>query len=113
MQYPQITVFLLQKQLRLSLSAQQHLVYPIAVGKSATPTPKGRWLIQNKKILTDAGPFGTHWLGLNNPGYGIHGTNQPELIGSAVSGGCIRMHNHNIKDLFDRVRLGTSVIIID
>ena len=41
----------------------------------------GNWHIINKKILTDPGPFGTRWMGLNKPGYGIHGTNavQPRL----------------------------------
>lgn len=113
MQYPQITIFLQQKQLQLLLSAEQTVTFPIAIGKPATPTPNGKWNIVNKKILPDAGPFGTHWLGISRPGYGIHGTNRSELIGTAVSGGCIRMHNKDIAYVFERVRIGTDVVIVE
>ena len=41
----------------------------------------------------------------------IHGTNQEELIGTPVSHGCIRLRNDHIVDLYDRVEVGTAVII--
>jgi lipoprotein-anchoring transpeptidase ErfK/SrfK len=44
--------------------------------------------------------------------YRIHGTNQPELIGSAVSSGCIRMTNEDAIDLYNKVKIGTPVIVI-
>jgi lipoprotein-anchoring transpeptidase ErfK/SrfK len=42
----------------------------------------------------------------------IHGTNQPEYIGQAISSGCIRMTNADVIDLFDRVRPGTPVVVL-
>jgi lipoprotein-anchoring transpeptidase ErfK/SrfK len=44
--------------------------------------------------------------------YRIHGTNQPEYIGSAVSSGCIRMTNEDAIDLYNRVKVGTPVIVL-
>jgi lipoprotein-anchoring transpeptidase ErfK/SrfK len=44
--------------------------------------------------------------------YRIHGTNQPEYIGQAVSSGCIRMTNEDVIDLFDRVKVGATVVVL-
>jgi lipoprotein-anchoring transpeptidase ErfK/SrfK len=44
--------------------------------------------------------------------YRIHGTNQPEYIGQAISSGCIRMTNEDVIDLFDRVRQGAPVVVL-
>jgi lipoprotein-anchoring transpeptidase ErfK/SrfK len=44
--------------------------------------------------------------------YRIHGTNQPEFIGSAISSGCIRMTNEDVIDLFNRVKTGTVVVVL-
>jgi lipoprotein-anchoring transpeptidase ErfK/SrfK len=44
--------------------------------------------------------------------YRIHGTNQPEYIGQAISSGCIRMTNEDVIDLYSRVRLGATVIVL-
>ena len=44
--------------------------------------------------------------------YRIHGTNQPEYIGQAISSGCIRMTNEDVIDLFGRVRQGTTVVVL-
>ena len=44
--------------------------------------------------------------------YRIHGTNQPEYIGHAISSGCIRMTNEDVIDLFDRVKQGTTVVVL-
>lgn len=44
--------------------------------------------------------------------YRIHGTNQPEYIGQSVSSGCIRMTNHDAIDLYDRVKVGTTVVVL-
>jgi len=44
--------------------------------------------------------------------YRIHGTNQPEYIGQAISSGCIRMTNEDVIDLYNRVRIGTPVVVL-
>jgi lipoprotein-anchoring transpeptidase ErfK/SrfK len=44
--------------------------------------------------------------------YRIHGTNQPEYIGQAISSGCIRMTNEDVIDLFNRVKVGTPVVVL-
>jgi len=44
--------------------------------------------------------------------YRIHGSNEPDTIGAAVSSGCIRMTNQDVVDLSDRVRVGTKVVVI-
>jgi len=57
-------------------------------------------------------PLGARALYLGSTLYRIHGTNQPWTIGRAVSSGCIRMRNEDVIDLYDRVRVGTEVIVI-
>ena len=86
--------------------------YAIAIGKPSTPTPSGNFAIATK-IMNPGGVLGTRWMGLNFDAYGIHGTNSPWLIGSMVSNGCIRMHNHNAEELFALISLGTPVYIRD
>lgn len=44
--------------------------------------------------------------------YRIHGTNQPEYIGSAISSGCVRMTNEDVIDLYNRVKLGSVVVVL-
>jgi lipoprotein-anchoring transpeptidase ErfK/SrfK len=56
-------------------------------------------------------PMGAAALTLAGGDYAIHGTNKPESIGGFVSWGCIRMHNADVLDLFDRVAVGTPVIV--
>jgi L,D-transpeptidase ErfK/SrfK len=85
--------------------------YPIAIGKPSTPSPVGSWTIVNKKILDGRQVYGTRWMGLSKPNYGIHGTNNPHSIGKAVSLGCIRMYNHDVESIFSLVSLGTPVEI--
>ena len=57
-------------------------------------------------------PLGARALYLGSSLYRIHGTNEPETIGQNVSSGCIRMMNDDVIDLFNRVRVGTKVIVI-
>jgi len=89
-------------------------VYPVAVGKVATPTPKGTFRIKNKAV-NPGGPFGDRWLGITAPGgsFGIHGTNQPGSIGKSISNGCIRMYNKDVIELSNLVSIGTSVKIVE
>jgi lipoprotein-anchoring transpeptidase ErfK/SrfK len=44
--------------------------------------------------------------------YRIHGTNQPQYIGAAISSGCIRMTNEDVIDLYDRVKMGAIVVVL-
>ena len=101
--------------------------YKIAVGKKATPTPVGNFRIANKVVnpgwypqgkdpvppSVSANPVGTRWLGLSEKGYGIHGTNKPSSIGKMASKGCIRMNNIDVEDLFELVKIGTPVEIME
>lgn len=57
--------------------------------------------------------LGTHYLKLNTPGIGLHGTWQPESIGSQSSAGCVRFQNEMIEELYKILPEGTSVKIID
>lgn len=56
-------------------------------------------------------PVGIAWLGLNLPGYGIHGTPRPESIGNAESHGCFRLANWNAARLYAFCKPGTKVVI--
>ncbi|RNC96380.1 L,D-transpeptidase [Oceaniradius stylonematis] len=56
-------------------------------------------------------PLGARALYLGSTLYRIHGTNQPWTIGQAVSSGCIRMRNEDVKDLYARVSVGANVIV--
>jgi len=56
-------------------------------------------------------PMGVAALTLSGGDYAIHGTNNPGSIGGFVSYGCIRMYNQDIADLYDRVGVGTPVVV--
>jgi len=56
-------------------------------------------------------PLGARAMYLGSSLYRIHGSNEPETIGQAVSSGCIRMTNEDVQDLYERVRVGTRVIV--
>ena len=58
-------------------------------------------------------PLGARAMYLGSSLYRIHGSNEPETMGAAVSSGCIRMTNKDVTDLYDRVRVGTKVIVRD
>ena len=56
-------------------------------------------------------PLGARAMYLGSTLYRIHGSNEPETIGQAVSSGCFRMTNDDVKDLYSRVSVGTPVIV--
>ncbi len=60
----------------------------------------------------ESNPLGRAALYLGNTLYRIHGTNQPSTIGTYVSSGCIRLTNDDIEDLYDRVQVGTRVVVL-
>lgn len=94
-----------------------------AIGSSATPTPTGRYYVNQRLIPADtSGPFGPGALGISafspvltgwaqGGPIAIHGTNRPELIGQAVSNGCIRVRNDVLRRLFARSLAGTPVLV--
>lgn len=103
----------------------QFLEVPIAVASDNTPTPGGLYYTTELLQPPDpTGPYGTFAYGLSGysdtldafndgPGQlGIHGTNQPELIGTKVSHGCIRMRNEDIEQLVPVLPLGVPVEVI-
>jgi len=57
-------------------------------------------------------PMGARAMYLGSTVYRIHGTNQPSTIGKFVSSGCIGMLNEDVSDLFDRVKVGTRVVVL-
>lgn len=101
-----------KRELSVYANRKLYRTFPVALGKPATPTPIGNWVITTKQKDWGSG-FGTRWLGLNVPWgiYGIHGTNKPYSIGAYASGGCIRMKNSDIEELYSIVKIGTPVLI--
>ncbi|MBZ5704394.1 MAG: L,D-transpeptidase [Acidobacteriia bacterium] len=97
--------------------------FPVAVGAAVSPSPTGEFHIVHR--VTDPtyyhsgvvippgpdNPVGTRWVGLNQKGYGIHGTNEPSSIGKARSHGCIRMRNRDVEQFFAMVNVGDTVEI--
>jgi lipoprotein-anchoring transpeptidase ErfK/SrfK len=58
-------------------------------------------------------PLGARAMYLGSSLYRIHGSNEPDTIGQAVSSGCIRMTNEDVADLYERVGVGTTVVVLD
>lgn len=98
--------------------------YDVATGRPPAGTPDGEFsiIVREELVPGETNPqLGTRWLGLQVTGddsraaqglkYGIHGTDEPESIGGHASGGCIRMHNDDVIELYERVEVGTTVII--
>ena len=94
-----------------------------AIGSPETPTPTGRYYVNQRLVPDDAsGPFGPGAVGISafsevltgwaqGGPIAIHGTNRPDLLGLAVSNGCIRVRNDLLQRLFDRTRAGTPVTV--
>jgi lipoprotein-anchoring transpeptidase ErfK/SrfK len=57
-------------------------------------------------------PLGARAMYLGSTLFRIHGSNEPETIGTAVSSGCFRLTNDDVIDLYSRVKVGTKVIVI-
>ncbi len=95
----------------------------VAVGSPATPTPVGRFYVNQRLLAANPkGPFGPAALGVSafsdvltgwaqGGPIGIHGTNEPWSIGRAVSNGCIRVPNATLRRLFAAAPGGTPVVI--
>lgn len=97
--------------------------FDVAVGAAESPSPVGQFRVVNRvsnptyyhpgSVIPSGknNPIGTRWVGLNQKGYGIHGTNVPRSIGHAASHGCIRLRNRDMERLFTLVRIGDVVEI--
>jgi lipoprotein-anchoring transpeptidase ErfK/SrfK len=104
--------------------------FPVATGKKPSYTPEGLFTIHEKiknrpyykekiKGGDPRNPLGDRWLGLKvtrngktSYAYGIHGNNNAKSIGKYVSAGCIRMHNKDVRWLFEQIRTSTPVYIV-
>jgi lipoprotein-anchoring transpeptidase ErfK/SrfK len=122
-----------QRRLYFVLSDGRAVVYPVGVGRAGKQW-SGSAYIASKRIApawsppaeikrdrpgipdvipggTPRNPMGAAALVLSHGEYAIHGTNNPGSIGGFVSYGCIRMHNRDIMDLYNRVQVGTPVVV--
>ncbi|MCK5347331.1 MAG: L,D-transpeptidase family protein, partial [Candidatus Heimdallarchaeota archaeon] len=100
-------------------------VYSVSTGENNS-TPGGTFKITTKLIdpvwfnrgvvVPPESPqnvLGTRWLGFDLPGYGIHGTVEPETIGEQVTAGCVRMMNGEVEELYSLLPLGVEVVVVD
>jgi lipoprotein-anchoring transpeptidase ErfK/SrfK len=79
-----------------------------------TPPPEMRRRVRGLPAHMAGGidnPLGARAMYLGSTLYRIHGSNEPETIGQAVSSGCFRMTNDDVQDLYGRVAVGTTVIV--
>ena len=128
-----IVVKTAERRLYLVLGNGSAIRYPVAVGrpgkqwqgsaqvngKHVQPawTPPAEVRADNPKLPhvipggSPGNPMGPRALTLSGGEYAIHGTNKPSSIGTFASYGCIRMYNQDIVDLFDRVSVGTPVVV--
>ena len=89
---------------------------PVGEFKITSRIENPPWYRPDGKTIPYGDPeniLGTHWLGLNVPGYGIHGTWQPDTIGRQSSAGCIRLLNDDVAELFVMLPVDTPVTIHD
>lgn len=110
--------------------AGRKIVFPVAVGTTAHPTPTGNfrviqkqrnptWFPPNSPWAAGLGPvppgvnnpLGTRWIGTSAPAIGMHGTPSSGSIGSRASHGCIRMYIRDAERLYELVDIGTPVYI--
>jgi L,D-transpeptidase ErfK/SrfK len=102
--------------------------YPIAIGKPGWETPTGyfqvmqmlknpTWQNPLQGTIVPPGkenPLGDRWIAFWTDGkncIGFHGTPNEQTVGTPASHGCIRMKNKDIRELFDRVTVGTTVLV--
>jgi lipoprotein-anchoring transpeptidase ErfK/SrfK len=102
--------------------------YPVAIGRSDTPTPTGTFevfqMIENPRWQNPwtgevrspgaSSALGLRWIGFANRPNGIigfHGTPTLSSIGQAASNGCVRMRNEDVLALYDQVEIGTPVVV--
>jgi lipoprotein-anchoring transpeptidase ErfK/SrfK len=102
--------------------------FPLGVGKKGWETPLGNFEVihmQHNPVwkhpitgkIFEAGPdspLGDRWVGFWSDGHneiGFHGTPDDSLVGTAVSHGCLRMRNPDVRMLYEKVKIGTPVVV--
>lgn len=127
-----IVISTAERRLYLVLASGQAMQYGIGVGRpgfewggTKTITMKREWpdwrppseMLRRRPDLPrymsggPDNPLGARAMYLGGSLYRIHGSNEPETIGQAVSSGCIRMTNEDVVDLYKRVKVGTRVVV--
>lgn len=118
-----IVVDISQRQLTVFENGKRVLTATVAVGSPSTPTPTGRFYVNQRLVPADSGgPFGPGAIGISafsnvltgwaqGGPVAIHGTNEPWSIGRAVSNGCVRLPNATLEKVFRLAVAGTPVII--
>lgn len=114
-----------QNTLILKTDEEIFKTYIVSTGANNS-TPVGTFKIVNKlenptwfkagAVVASGSPenvLGTRWMGWNIPGYGIHGTIEPQNLGKQITQGCVRMANKEVEELYSIVPVGTEVIIVD
>lgn len=121
--HTRITVDLDARELVLYRNGEPMLRSAVAIGMPDTPTPTGRFYVNQRLIASDpGGPWGPGALGISafsdvlqewiqGGPIGIHGTNDPSSIGRAASHGCVRLPNDVLMKVFNAADAGTPVII--
>ena len=110
--------------LKVFKGAELFLDTEVAIGKESTPTPQGKFFISEKiKNSSDTGLYGAWILPINGysetldtfdnglPQIAFHGTNQPELVGTRASNGCVRIPNEAVTKIAEAVPAGTPIEI--
>jgi lipoprotein-anchoring transpeptidase ErfK/SrfK len=109
--------------------------YPVTIGSAHNTSPVGEWKVRgisklptfryDKEMLEHGersgnfhmlpagprNPVGVMWIALNKKGIGLHGTNDPDSIGKAVSHGCVRLANWDVVRLATKIKTGDNVSI--
>lgn len=111
----------------LILKSDEEIIKTYVVSTGANnSTPVGTFKIVNKlkdptwfksgAVVPAGSPdnvLGSRWMGFDLPGYGIHGTTEPESLGKQVTQGCVRLRNSDVEELYTIVPAGTEVAIVD
>lgn len=118
-----IFVELSKRRVTVFHEGEQVLQAPAAIGSARTPTPTGFYYVnQRLRPVDPTGPFGPGAVGISafsevltgwvqGGPIALHGTNRPDLIGQAVSNGCVRLRNEVLLEVFALATLGTPVVV--
>lgn len=101
---------------RYRVGTGQYNRTPVGTFKITDKIPQPPWWRPDGKMIPYGDPenlLGTHWLAIDVPGYGIHGTWEPDTVGRQSSAGCVRLTNADIEELYTLLSVGTPVIIED
>ncbi|HEV8687227.1 MAG TPA: L,D-transpeptidase [Gaiellaceae bacterium] len=127
-----VTTAVVRTRVLVDLSARRVTLYrdgrkvlsaTAAVGAPGTPTPVGAFYVDQRLLASDpSGPYGPGAIGIaaysdvltgwaQGGPIAIHGTNRPDLLGEAISNGCVRVRNDALRRLFRATLAGTPVVI--